>query len=188
MRTLYQAIGTLLSLLIASAAASAACMPHPADPSAVQQNSFTVDLTFGGGYQVRCDVCTWAVSGGGTDLTLDATSLQCVSGGSGIDTVPATTIFSLLAHAAVAQSIANGYLTCSETCGEGVSTRLYLASCLSRSGSGSTTAFSICEQNIFCKRSYRVCCPSGLGSPSITFLSAEGPSCSVGMSCQRICQ
>lgn len=187
MRTLPQALGTALSLLITTVMVSATCLQHPTDGSAVQQGSFTVDVSLGGSTQVRCDVCTWALTGGGMDITLDAASVRCISGGSAIDSVSTPVLFALFSQVAVAQSITLGYLTCQGSCGEGVSTHVFARACVTRTGSGSTTAFSLCDGQYFCNRSYRVCCPNGLGSPSITLLSADTPACTAGNGCQSIC-
>jgi hypothetical protein len=166
---------------------SATCIHHPTDGSAVQSGSFSVDISLGGSTQVRCDVCTWVVSGGGTDITLDASSVHAVSGGGALDSTSTITLFSLFAQVAVAQSVAYGYLTCQATCGGGVSTHVFASSCVTRTGSGSTTAFSPCDQQYFCNRSYRVCCPNGQGSPSITLLGTDAPACTSGNGCQNIC-
>src|SRR5258708_154720 len=141
MKTLQRALGTVLSFLITTALVSATCMHHPTDASAVQQASFSIVVTLGGSNQVRFDVCTWVVSGGGIDVTLDAASTRCTSG-SGFDSIPTATLFGVLSQVAVAQSITLGYLTCQVTCGDGASTHVFASACVTRTGSGTTTVFS----------------------------------------------
>jgi hypothetical protein len=80
----------------------------------------------------------------------------------------------------VAQAAALGYVTCQSTCGETATTHVFIQACVTRTGTGLTTAFSACDQTSFCNRGYRVCCPDGPSSPSITLLSADSPSCSAG--------
>jgi hypothetical protein len=187
MRTLHKALGTLLSLLTTTAVVSATCMQHPTDPSAIQMASTYVDLMLGGSTQVRCDVCTWAIAGGGTDITIDASSFRCVNGGSAVDSVSTTMLFGLFTQVAIAQAISLGYLTCPAICGGGISVHVFMIACVTRTGLGSATSFSPCEQPSHCNRSYRVCCPNGLGSPTITLISTDSPSCTGGNGCYGTC-
>jgi hypothetical protein len=156
-------------------------MRHPTDPAAVQQGTFTVDITFGGLSEVRCDVCTWLISGGGIDITIDAGSAHCVSGASTMDSIATATLFGVIAQSAVAQAISFGYLTCQATCvSSGISTHVYMAACVTRAGSGLNTAFSPCDQTSICSRAFRICCPNGLGSPTINLISTDSQNCTAG--------
>lgn len=176
----------LLIIVLHATSLFASIIPHPAEPDAVYQGSFTIDITISSTSEVRCDVCTWRVSGGGIEFTIDESSIRMNGGsGSGIDTY---LLFDLIARAAVERGIALGYLSCGGSCLEGTGTKVYHASCVERTGAGIDTRFIPCGAVPVGYRSYSVCCPVGEGSPIITTRSISGVQCAGGSSgCRSTC-
>lgn len=181
----------LLIAATASSSLTAACIPHPTDATATLEGSFTIELALSTACNVRCDVCTWRVSGGsGADITIDPASIRFSSNAAIADTINTVTLFNLLAQTAVAQAYTLGYITCPGICSDTYTTKVYQASCVQRTGSGTSALYSACSGGDYCARLYKICCPSGAGSPAITYQSSQGTVCTGGVTgaCLATCQ
>jgi hypothetical protein len=191
MRSFVITLGLILLIAATASSLHAACIPHPTDATATLEGSFTIDLAISANCNVRCDFCTWRTSGGsGTDITINPASIRFSSNATIADTINTVTLFNLLAQTTVAQAFALGYITCPTVCSDNYTIKVYQASCVQRSGIGTSALFNECGSGDYCARVYTVCCPVGAGSPVISFLRTEGTICSGGASgtCIATCQ
>ncbi|MEO6046698.1 MAG: hypothetical protein ABIQ57_04420 [Candidatus Kapaibacterium sp.] len=116
-------------------------------------------------------------------------SIYFTGDGGGIDNTTTIAFFDMLAQVVVSQGIAQGYTPCPASCSTPKIARVYLASCVKRTGQTATTHFSACVPEAFCYREYSICCPNGIATPVLTKIIHEGTSCSgsPGSQCEPTC-
>ena len=180
-------VAMALGIFIAPTLLSALYISHPAEPNAISINASTINFILPGGLQVRCDMCTWRVASGKNEIVIDAGSIGCVTNCGLLDNLTSPELMSMIANAAITEAIVRGYIQYGESCNGAESTRVYLAACVQRSGTGVGTYFTVCDPNSFCVRKYNLCRMFPSGTPQVNLLGAESPGCPAQGSCQSTC-
>ncbi|MDB5035932.1 MAG: hypothetical protein JWQ98_3173 [Chlorobi bacterium] len=174
---------------------------HPEEPDAVSAGTFSISLgtvipdlssspsisTDENKNRVSGYITVFNVSSGGTDYLVPVDSLHFIGDGGDIDNISTIEFFDEFAQAVVSQGVAQGYMACPASCSVPKTSRVYLASCVQRTGQGGTTHFAPCDATVFCYREYSVCCPNGVATPTLTKIIHEGTSCSPGSQCEPTC-
>lgn len=125
---------------------------------------------------------------GEIEFHIPVDSIRFSGDGSAADSLSTQDLFALIAQTTILDAISLGYISCSGTC-PGITVRVYLPSCVQRSGSGSSTSFTSCSSSQCCVREYQVCCPAPNGSPVLTPVQSQTPSClsSAAIGCESAC-
>lgn len=176
------------------------CGPHPTDPTAVLIGSYTVTVDISTSSTVsgkgtkkgtKCTfenlICVFRTATGAIDLVGDPTSVK-VTGDCDVSAVAPVDLFDMLGRAAASKAVQLGYVQCNPNCTSNLSTRYLTATCVQRSGSGTSTRYAACSTEQ-CVRAYTICCPYGPSSPVIQDLPASNVSCgaAVPAGCETAC-
>lgn len=152
------------------------CLNHPVEPDATLLGSFTAtaelarettgeeegDFHLQGGesYRTQFEVCVWRTAGGRVDYVVSAGSVRLIGSSAGIDAITTASIFDAIASAAARQGAALGYGDPAADCDGGNTVGVYMESCVSRYGSGTSTTFLPCAGHLWYSRSFLVCAPA----------------------------
>ena len=178
---------------------------HPGDAGAVLLGTFSTTVTvpgvtfsFGKGFtlpdridaggegcQMVASVSVWRTPEGKIDYVIDATSVTLSGECGALDDLSTASLFAQLSVAAVEQGISLGYSPCGDDCPAGPSARAYVASCVTRHGSGSATTFAACDPGAFCHREFSICCTGGF--PVVAEVPRNGAGCTGTGGCQPTC-
>jgi hypothetical protein len=177
---------TVLFLIGVTRVRSQQCSSHPDDSTAQFLETFacTVNLSqvFGGGSgsdlylssssgacSGHFEVCVWRTSSQSIDYVIRPSTIAF--GGdcdSLVDATSTVQLFDAFATAAAVQGTALGYGPCNSNCSSADQCRVYAASCVLRSGSGTSTSFVACDTNAYCHRVFALCCPTMRSHPTVT--------------------
>lgn len=166
----------LLPSLYVQALAQGQC-PVPSNYGAVLIASDTVHATIPlvplyetkGNRTAYWVVYTWLVSTGGVEYTVDPNSVSIVDSCSEAPTTSTHMLFDLIGIESVKRGIALGYDSCATSGSR--STAVSFASCVTRTGSGSSTAFSL-HGTALARNGYSFTCSGGV--PSVTSTGSQG--------------
>lgn len=157
---------------------------HPTDSEAEYVTTFevTADIVAAVDAQSHHEIGVWLMPDSSYDYVLDIASIEFTGACTGLDQVPLADIVEAGTDAAIVEGTDLGYVNCSVSVSE-VTVDVWSASCASRSGSGSTTSFSICSPVEWCTRVYDVDCNGALpgsitqGTGTHTVCGSSSSSC-----------
>jgi hypothetical protein len=184
MKRAFLALAFLLLLAISTWAQTPAC----SDSETVVDTTH-VELSFSTttSRTIAWEVVIERASSGRIDAVINPTSIKFSGDCSGLNTMPTSQIFDVIAMATVSQEVGSGYMTCSASCASPTITKIYLPACVHRAGTDADTHFESCSPNSCCTRTYSVCCPNGTGSPVITLISSQSTGCTPNSYCESTC-
>lgn len=121
-------------------------------------------------------VGVWQITGGAIEVEVEVETIEFPVDDCGVVNGMSTVeLMSILAVASVKEAIAQSYLQCPSDCQTPNTTTAWMPSCVSRTGSGTSTAFTTCSGSGTCRRHYTVC--GNANSPTITPTGSTTDSC-----------
>jgi hypothetical protein len=141
--------------------------------------------------EVQIHIISYKTESGEIDYVFDPSTIT-FSGTdcSQIDKISTIDMFDMISRAIVQQGVQMGMTPCSADCSSpDIVTRVYSSSCVKRSGTGCGTKFTCCSSKTYCERAFAVCCPNGIGNPTISMVSVESTGCdpTAGPHCEPLC-
>jgi hypothetical protein len=130
-------------------------------------------------------VCVWRTGPGAIELSINPASFSVEDSCNTIDNTPASTVFAVLGTESVRQAAILGHLTASSNCSSPSETTVTFPSCVTRTGSGSSTAFSTSGSSL-CRSDYSFCQSGGTvivaleGTSGASSCGTAEPTCTGG--------
>jgi hypothetical protein len=175
----------LTALCVTLFACSTAAVAQTAVSSASKVGTMTVHTTIlnSGGIQTRVkkaatgdiisEITVYAIGGGQFNFSISSSTIHATDGG--IDGLTTSQVYDLIGAATVATANSMGYMHC--TASTDAATVVSAESCVTRTGSGSSTQFTPMNYSDTSTRKYNDVCVS-TGGVSIDLLSTYDPGCS----------
>jgi hypothetical protein len=162
------------------------------DSTAIKVDTIHVDLLLSPTSTISWEAVFFATSRGGNPvLSVSPSSITFLGDGTVPNGMTTVQIFDLVARTSVARAVASGRVHCSSSCAVPDTVKVSVAGCVERTGTGINTRFAVCLSSGCCVRLYAVCCPKGVGSPTITLLNTFSPTCTglggSGRPCESTC-
>ncbi len=175
----------LVLLTIESRAQSYPCIEPGATIVATVGNEATYTTAEGRSANVEFDMIVFRAPSGPMSTYVDSKSIRFTGDPTVVDQLPTNEIFGFVCSQSVKRMIELGYPSCPTSCDVPTQVAVIVESCVTRSGSGLSTAFSQCEPGC-CTRLYSVCCPRGQSQAVITLIGSNGPGCN-NLLCESTC-
>lgn len=121
-----------------------------------------------------CDwhIVVWATENGGVEYEVLMNSIVFHDDGGYVDLLPTSTIFTVICAATAERGIELGY-SAPHTCPSTGAATVLVSSCVARLGSGNSTAFSSCNQNVD-RHFYNYCTQAGVVTLTATGVQSNG--------------
>ncbi len=121
-------------------------------------------------------------SEGRIDYYVNVDSIAFTGDCAWLDGTGTVLLFDLLCRTVILQGMAEGHTPCPHNCNDAYSSlsRVYVAACVQREGTGAGTKFSRCTANDYSMREYLTCCPVGIEVPQVQVIRSTGGGCSSG--------
>ncbi len=153
---------TLVVLLTLSAWSPAAAAPQPPNADLTYQGSTSVTIDASGQWlgtasdkdkekptgSVSSEIFFWRTATGNIQIQLNTSSIS--STGSAIDKFSSDELFELLSRAGIQKAMQMGLVTLNSN------TTVYTDGCYTRTGSGSTTSFTVCSPRVYVANWYTI--------------------------------